>query len=227
MNLSQKFYTRSSSAGLSLGIVIHEVEKIIDELVAAVDILSADAHIKSLVSILHKTVSDYAAIMKRSPKIREDLTEIIDQALSDIQYRIKVHDIDVMREYQEHRNIKTTVRCNANLIISTIINLIDNSIYWQNYALTEEKKIFIDIIEEPADYISILIADNGPGFSIPPEEAVKPFISDRNGGMGLGLHLANEIMNAHKGRLLFPEPDDYSIPNEFKKGAIILLAFKK
>jgi anti-sigma regulatory factor (Ser/Thr protein kinase) len=221
-----EIYTRTSSAGLSLGIVIHEVEKIINELVVAVDKLPTDAHIKSLVSILHKTISDYAAIIKRSPKVKEDLIEIVDQSLSNIQYRIKAHNIDVIRRYQDHKNINTTVRCNANLIISTIINLIDNTIYWQNYAYTEAKKVFIDIIEEPAEYISILIADNGPGFSIPPEEAVKPFISNRD-GMGLGLHLANEIMKAHKGRLLFPEPDDYLIPDEFKKGAIILLAFNK
>ena len=46
-------------------------------------------------------------------------------------------------------------------------------------------------------------------------------------GMGIGLHLTNEIMNSLHGKLLFPEPDDFDIPNEFKKGAIVGLAFKK
>lgn len=112
-------------------------------------------------------------------------------------------------------------------MISTLINLIDNTIWWQTYGRTRNKKIFIDIVEEPTDYISIIIADNGPGFNIPPEEAIKPFISDKPGGMGLGLHLASEVMNAQKGRLIFPDPYDFDMPDEFQTGAKIILAFRK
>ena len=68
---------------------------------------------------------------------------------------------------------------------------------------------------------------HGPGFTIPPEEAVKPFITDKPGGMGLGLHLAYEVMNGQKGELIFPEANDFHIPDEFKNGAILLLAFKR
>ena len=45
--------------------------------------------------------------------------------------------------------------------------------------------------------------------------------------MGLGLHIANEIMLSHKGKLDFPDFRDYDIPQEFKKGAIISLIFPK
>jgi len=220
-------YTRSSSAGLSLGIVIHEVEKIIDELIIAVEEIPSHKHIVGLVKILHKTVGDYAGVIKQSPKSREDLVEIIDQALSNIQFRIKAHKIDVVRKYKERGTINTTVRCAANLVTSTIINIIDNSIWWQNYANVKKKKILIDITEDHPGYVSVLIADNGPGFSIPPEEAVKPFITDKPGGMGLGLHLAYEVMNGQKGELIFPEANDFHIPDEFKNGAILLLAFKR
>jgi phosphoglycerate-specific signal transduction histidine kinase len=89
------------------------------------------------------------------------------------------------------------------------------------------KKIFIDITEDYPGYISVLIADNGPGFDIPPEEAVKPFISNKPDGMGLGLHLADEVMKGLKGELIFPEADDFEIPDEFKSGAIVGLAFKR
>lgn len=222
-----EIYTRSSSAGLSLGIVIHEVSKIIEELVAAVEEIPSHKHIVSLVRILHKTVSDYAAVIKQSTKSKEDLIEIIDQSLSNIQFRIKAHRIELIRKYKQRTNINTVVKCAPNLIISTIINLIDNSIWWQNYANIKNKKIFIDITEDHPGYISVLIADNGPGFSIPPEEAVKPFISDKPGGMGLGLHLAYEVMNGQKGELIFPEADDFDIPSEFRDGAKLLLAFRR
>ena len=220
-------YTKSASAGLSLGIVIHEVSKIIDELLKAIDEVPSHKHIVSLVKILHKTVNDYASVIKQSSKSKEDLVEIIDQALSNIQFRIKAHKIEIIKRYNERTKINTKVRCAANLIISTIINLIDNSIWWQNYANVKKKKVFIDITEQHKGYISILIADNGPGFSISPEEAVKPFISDKPGGMGLGLHLAYEVMNGQKGEIIFPKTNDYDLLSEFKSGAKLLLAFKR
>ncbi len=224
--LISDIYIMSSSAGLSLGIVIHEVEKIIDELIKAVEEIPSQKHIVDLVRILHRTVSDYASIIKQSSKSKENLVEVIDQALSNIQYRLKAHKIDIIRKYKEH-NIDSVVRCNFNLVISTIINIIDNSIWWLHYDKVKTKKIFIDITEDHPGYLSILIADNGPGFTIPPEEAVKPFITHKPGGMGLGLHLAYEVMNGLNGELVFPEVNDFDIPNEFRHGAILLLAFKK
>lgn len=220
-------YMRSSSAGLSLGIVIHEVIHMIAELVAAIKKKPIDNYINDLIKSLQKTVSDYAGVIKQNPKSKEDLIEVIDQALSNIQFRIKAHELEIIREYKKRTNVNTTIRCSRNLIISTIINLTDNSIWWQNYANVKSKKIFIDIVEEPNGYISILLADNGPGFTISTEDAVKPFISDKPGGMGLGLHLADEVMISQKGLLIFPDSDDVTIPADFKKGAKLLLAFKK
>lgn len=55
----------------------------------------------------------------------------------------------------------------------------------------------------------------------------KPFITNKLGGMGLGLHLANEIMKQHKGEILFPQYYDLDLPNEYKHGAIIALSFKE
>jgi hypothetical protein len=34
-------------------------------------------------------------------------------------------------------------------------------------------------------------------------------------------------MKAYKGLLLFPQPDEFDIPEEFKDGAIVALALKK
>jgi signal transduction histidine kinase len=220
-------YTRSSTAGLSLGIVIHEVGKIIDELVVAVEELHSDAHVIALVKTLHKTVSDYAAVIKQSPKAKQDLVELVDQSLSNIQFRLKAHQIEVIRNYRNRASGECMVKCTRSLVIGTIINIVDNSIWWENYANVPKKKLLIDITDDRPGYTSILIADNGPGFSIPTEDAVKPFVSDKPDGMGLGLHLADEVMKGNKGALVFPEEDDFDIPNEFRKGARILLAFRK
>ncbi|MBL7723458.1 MAG: ATP-binding protein [Chitinophagaceae bacterium] len=221
-------YTRSSSAGLSLSIVIHEVEKIIDELVKAVDEIPTNKYLKDLIKTLDKTVTDYASVVRKSAKTKEDLILLISRAISNTQFRIKAHKIILITPYKDRVSSDTTVTCVASLFISSIMNIIDNSIWWMTYANRKVKKVYIDILNnyEPG-YTSLLIADNGPGFSIPTEDAIKPFITDKPDGMGLGLHLVEVMMLGLKGKLIFPQEHDLDIPAEFQKGAKIILAFKK
>ena len=74
--------------------------------------------------------------------------------------------------------------------------------------------------------LGILIADNGPGFDMPTDMLTKPFVTSRD-GMGLGLHIVSEIMKSMNGRLEFPEFGEFDIPEEFKRGAIVLLSIPK
>ena len=88
-------------------------------------------------------------------------------------------------------------------------------------------KFFLDISDELPGYVSIIVADNGPNFSKPTSEIIKPFVSDKTDGMGIGLHLTHQIMESLGGQLLFPEMDMFTIPSEYKNGAKVALAFKK
>ena len=45
--------------------------------------------------------------------------------------------------------------------------------------------------------------------------------------MGLGLHIASEVLNAQGGKLSFPDAGDFEIPSEFEQGAIVVLSLKK
>ena len=48
------------------------------------------------------------------------------------------------------------------------------------------------------------------------------------GGMGLGLHIVNEMVKAHEGRLIIREyKETTGIPKDFSSGAIIELIFKQ
>lgn len=222
-----EIYTRSSSAGLSLSIVIHEIIHMISELALAIEKDPTDKHVKQLIKSLQKTVGDYAGVIKQSNKSRCDLIKVVRQSLSNIKFRLQAHDVELISKYEEKSHLTTQISCAQNLVMSTIINIVDNAIWWQTYAEVEKKKIYVDILDEGDNHISVLIADNGRGFTIPPQDAVKPFISDKVGGMGLGLHLADEVMRGHKGRLLFPEVGEIDLPAEFKAGAKILLSFRK
>ncbi|OBR92961.1 sensor protein FixL [Clostridium ragsdalei P11] len=219
-------YQKSSSAGLSMNVVLHEIDKIISELEYAIIAENTSEHIKMLVKRLEILTDGYSSVMKsKSIKIL-NLKKIIKQSLFMVDFRLQAHEIKVMEEYMNNDQI-FKAKGNDNLIASIIVNIIDNSIWWLNFAKVKNKKIYFDITKDIPGYISIIIADNGKGFTIPTEMATKPFITDKPGGMGLGLHLASELMKQHGGNLLFPQFDDLQLPCEFGQGAIVALAFKE
>lgn len=217
-------YIRSASAGLSLSVVIHEIEKIISELQVAIINEESTEHVKKLVTDLSKVTDGYASVIKKKKQALVNISELIDDALFNVKYRLKVHEITLYTLYQE-KNINANIRCASNLVIGTIMNLVDNSIYWLTYAHIKNKKMFFDISLDYEGYITIIVADNGYGFTLPTTQIVKPFVTDRVGGMGLGLHLADEIMKSCGGRLVFPDTGDIYLPADFKKGAVVGLSF--
>lgn len=217
-------YIRSASAGLSLSVVIHEIEKIIAELKVAITDEESTEHVKNLVIDLSKVTDGYASVIKSKKQSLVNVSELIDDALFNVKYRLKVHEIYVETPYQDKDN-KRIIKCASNLVIGTIMNLVDNSIYWLDYSHIENKKMYFDVSFDYEGFITIIVADNGFGFTLPTDQVVKPFITDRVGGMGLGLHLADEIMKSSEGRLIFPDEGDVYLPEEYKKGAVIGLSF--
>jgi hypothetical protein len=219
-------YIKSAGAGLSLSIAIHEMEKIIYELVKATDFDKASLRISELVLRLSQLVEGYSTLFKGRDKKIQPIQKIIQSALFNVEYRLSVHGIEIIDGFTKYTG-KSMVNCTKNLIISVIVNIIDNSIWWAEYSHISNKKIYLGITNEIPGFTTIVIADNGGGFSLPTEDIIKPFITDRPEGMGLGLYLASEIMKGHNGSLIFPEFHDISLPDEFHSGAIVGLAFKE
>src|SRR5690606_30244822 len=109
------------------------------------------------------------------------------------------HGITVEKAYKNFTG-SPYVKIAKNLLIGTLMNLIDNSIYWLDQKNKKigmssdiQKLIYLDLQEEEK-FINLIFADNGTGFLIPTEDISEPFVSAKPGGMGLGLHIANEIM---------------------------------
>ncbi len=216
---------KSAGAGLNMSVVIHEIEKIIAELKKVIEKEPPSNRIASLVKHLSQLVEGYGDLVRGTGRKSENIKKLIEQALFNIEFRLKAHNIAVIDHYSECKD-EPTIKCSRNLIIGSILNIIDNSIWWLEYGGVGKKKICISISKEMQGFIYIVIADNGPGFALPTEEIVKPFVSAKPDGMGLGLHIAKEIMQAHGGELMFPEWEDLAIPEEFRKGAIVALAFR-
>lgn len=228
---------KAAGAGLNMSIVIHEIEKVLYEVDKVLKAEKASDRALKLVQHLSTLVDGYADLIRRSEQTNENIINVINQALFNTEYRLHTHGIKLNKKYLENPTTKN-IRCKIarNLLIGAIMNLIDNSIYWLDQKAFKEleagesytKQIFIDVVDDDV-FIHIVIADNGTGILLPTEEITEPFVSGKkNGaGMGLGLHIASEILNAQGGKISFPDNGEFEIPEEFNQGAKVVLSLKK
>lgn len=218
---------KSAGAGLSLGVVIHEIEKRIKELSKVLDSGNDDfsiSKVKNLVKSIAKLVENYTVLIANEKKTKLDLRTVIEDSVFNTEFRLKAHKIELIRAYEKAKLVK--IRCSLNTLVGILLNIIDNSIYWLGYHEVRNKKIYIDIKRYDNNKVGLIIADNGCGFAISPEDAIQPFVSMKPGGMGLGLHIVNEMLKAYDGKLIIREfKETFGIPKEFSKGAIVELIF--
>lgn len=213
----------SAGAGLSLAIVIHEVEKGIEELKKAVERDTSVDRIRELARHLSELVDGLTYLTRRSGRTTEKASRLVRQSLFNTEYRLRYHGIEVINEFATSGK-DFDIRCTRRLLIATLMNLIDNSIYWIDLKKPDTPTIYVGPSWEFSKGPAIVLADNGSGFRDPPEILVEPFISNKPDGMGLGLHLADEVMKAHGGRLHFPEQDETTLPQGLD-GAVVALIF--
>ena len=215
---------KSAGAGLSLSVVFHQFDKIFKELKNTIEKEGSSKKINILILHLDQVLTGFSVIVGKSANRNEDLSSLIEQAIFISSQRLSNHGVTVVNNSKVYNGQK--VRCNKNFVITSIVNIIDNSLWWMKYSNIPDRKIFFTISDQKPGFTTIIIADNGRGFSIPTDEVVKPFVTRKPNGTGLGLYIANEVMKLQKGELLFPEFDCSIIPEEFKEGAIVGLAFR-
>lgn len=221
---TKEIFMNAANAGLSLTIVIHELEKIINNLDYSIKKEEWEK-VPEIARYLQTTVNAYKDTIKLDKKTSSiNISEIIKKSIFNVSARFDFHKIEIIQKLADNLSIATK----QNLIIGTMNNLFDNAIYWLNYQKIEQKKIIIKSYKKDGQ-IHLLIADNGKGFVIDFESAIMPFITGRKdeSSMGIGLHLANTIMEAHQGLLVKGDFTEEELPKEFEHGAIIKLIFKE
>jgi len=214
----------AAGTGLTLSVVIHEVEKAIKGLSRAVERKSPLAELQGLATHLDELIEGLTYLTRKSGRKTESFSLLIKQSLFNTSYRLREHGIKVFSG-TELGGPDPTVICTRRLIIASLMNLIDNSIFWLNTKGGRDKRIYLGASQDISGGPVLFIADNGPGFQDPPEVLAEPFMTRRPEGMGLGLHIASEIMKVHEGRLIFPERDDLGL-DALYSGAIVGLQFK-
>ncbi len=218
---------RSANAGLNLSIAIHEIEKLIASLIGSVKRQEIEK-IKTISLQLEKIIQGYSVMLKSSSIKKQVISDIIETALNNYEFRFEDHHINILSNYKESSLEAFFAKSEA---VSMLTNLLDNSIFWLSYARVQNRYISVFITDQIKGFHSIIVSDNGPGFKIPPEDAVKPFITAKphSIGSGLGLHIVNEMIKAMGGKLIFLSKHDIEFPDDVIQynatNAIVALCF--
>jgi anti-sigma regulatory factor (Ser/Thr protein kinase) len=218
----------SAGAGLNLIVVIHQMQKILKNITASIKNNEPLKNISKMVKNLSNMVEGYSFLIKKSEIKMRNLKEIIEKAMFNLEFRLRLHNIELDPAFRDQYDTFNGL-CSESYVINSIMNLVDNSIWWMESLQSKKKSIYIGFSSENKSYSTIIVADTGPGISLDRELLGRPFMTTKpdGEGMGIGLHLTTLFMDAMKGKILYPDYGDFTLPEKYKKGAIIALAFKK
>ncbi|MCX2495907.1 ATP-binding protein [Pedobacter sp. PF22-3] len=219
----------SGMSGINLGIVFHEVDRevkfINTDLNNNLDLPLIKERVKNLIQLLE----NFSPLLKQNKNISIEASKLVVRAKDINGPRFGYHKIIFSSPLISGESPDFMVKGPGNLLLSSVSNIIDNSIYWvsvKKELQTSDFKSGIFITSDIKNFSgpAIIIADNGPGFNMEPEDLIFPFRTTRPGGMGLGLYFVNIVMEMVGGKLLFPDPTELDIPKVYN-GAVVALVF--
>ena len=210
--------------GLSIGMMLHGAEKILDELRAATNKGASAEKIKGLVDQLYRAMRPITNLLKNPHPGKTSASSLIKEAIFSAEFRLKRHHVTLINGMDEDcPDFK--VEGSKQMLVASINNLIDNSIHWLETKHPKQKYVYIGTTKDLEEGPAIVVGDNGPGFGKDdPEDLIAPFFTRRSGGMGLGLYIVSEVMRVNRGRIIFPSDGDVELPDQID-GAVVALQF--
>lgn len=221
----------SGIAGINLAVIFHEVERGVDELNAAIKRGDKQEVLLDRSDHLSKLLEGFTPLLRRNEQKTFSAKALVNRVLSLAKHRFAHHNITISCPLLTDECDDFQINGPFGLLQAALNNLIDNSIHWTQ--LESEKR---DENYQPAiriltltDWFSegpaLVVADNGPGFNISPEEAVQPFNTTRPAGMGLGLYYTDKVIEVIGGRLIITTPEELEMPKSYS-GAAVAMIFK-
>jgi signal transduction histidine kinase len=120
-----------------------------------------------------------------------NLTEIVANAIAMLKNQAQLKDINILF----HQTDIVSVRADADQMTQVMMNLLMNAIQ----ILPNGGKIEVSLQDQNDDVV-LDVLDDGPGILTQNESQIfEPFFTQRSGGVGLGLAVVRQIVQAHGG----------------------------
>ena len=214
-----------AGVGMTASVALHEIEKLVPRMETTVrqEDIDKDKIRREVVELKFYT-DGIISVLRKGGSEETDINAAIERAINN--YIFKVRD----RNIKINTNLDKTIgnlKVEKRFLITMLMNLLDNSIYWLDTVNRPQRSIFIKSFKYN-DTPTIIVADNGPGFKDSISEVVTPFFSRKANGIGIGLYLIDTIMMQYGKFTIIgkAEASDYGVPEEYD-GAIVKLVFNK
>lgn len=229
----QETLLTAGMSGLNLAVVFHEVEHGVRALrqviVEGRDLEEAARQAQELMQVL----DGFATLLRRDSRQLHDARRIIAAAQQFNLLRFRHHRVRFESPLLEGGKGFES-RCALGLVLGSLNNLIDNSLYWLRVRWPDRpadssgspRRLLVDASRDLEGGPAIIVADSGVGFQDASEHLARPFFTRKPNGMGLGLYYANLAMELNGGRLAFPQPGEVDVPSEYD-GAVVAMIFKE
>lgn len=222
----------SGIAGINLAVVFHEVERGIDELNAAIKRNEAHEVLLNRSDHLSKLLEGFTPLLRRNEQKTFSIKALAKRVIDLSEHRFQHHGITISCPLLTGESSDFKIKGPFGLLQAALTNLVDNAIHWTKLKAEREASDYSPAIrlltltnwfkEGPA----LVVADNGPGFDISPDQAVLPFKTTRAAGMGLGLYYSDKVMETIGGQLIVTSCDELDLPAPYS-GAAVVMIFKE
>lgn len=233
-NEMKEVMTHAGNAGLNLGILFHEIDRGVKGLTADIRKKAPSTQLLSRAEHLSQLLDGFSTLLRKDRKKVHSIKTILEECKLLNENRFAIHDIVFSCPILTGEQTDFSVNVSMGMMLGALSNLIDNSIYWlqvrwpKQLGSAGKRAIYIggtDFFEEgPA----LVVADNGPGLSGDPADLIRPFVTMKPDGMGLGLYYVNLVCELNSARLILsPNREDVGIPPAYDGAAFAILFEKK
>jgi len=209
------YYNRLAVIGTIAQMVIHEIRnrttvigrglRLTKDALSGIRVKRAKPALKKAkesVTALEGLADRFAPLASRGyrPGRRTSIVEdSVDRCLSVLDPDIRSSEVTVETSWEA----RTAVRIDPGEFSAVLLNLITNSLYWMQRKKDGERHLRISLMpSEQPGRITVSVDDSGPG--VDPEDKDRifwPGVTRKPDGIGMGLTVASELIDAHGGRM--------------------------
>ena len=220
---------RPGATQMHISIVFHEVEVGIRALHSAIrrgeDVEQLEQRSNALVELL----DSFSNFFRKTPEKQMSISELVQTVIHINADRFRRHNVAVSCQWKSPKGRDFSIRAPKNILMGAVSNVIDNSIYWLDQRWGERSsKTARALTIFASDFFregpALVVADNGPGYMLAPEDILQPFVTLKPDGMGIGMYYARLVMETLGGYVAFPDAADVGLGKRYS-GAITAFVF--